>query len=220
MIKSEMNSLNEAQARKDIVEIGRRLYANGYVASNDGNISVRLSQNEIIITPTGVSKGSMGEDDLLLVNLAGEVLTGALKPTSEMKMHLAVYRLRPDAMAVVHAHPQKATAFAVAGIPLERVTLPEAAVALGPVRLADYGTPSTEEVPQAVERSLGDSDALLLANHGALTLGRDVYDAYNKMEILEHFASISLYARLLGGERELPCEKAQALFRMREAARR
>lgn len=208
----------ENKARRDIVEIGRRLYEKGFVASNDGNISVRLSADEVLITPTRLSKGSLTEADLVKVDLSGNVITGTLRPTSELKMHLAVYWIRSDVKAIVHAHPQKATAFAVAGVPLDRITLPEAVLAFGSVSLAEYGTPTTEEVPNAVQKYIATSDALLLANHGALTVGPDLFDAYNKMEVLEHFAAISLYARLLGGERPLSEEQARALYRLRDEA--
>lgn len=199
----------------DIVEVGRRLYNKGFVASNDGNISIRISDSEIIITPTGVSKGFMNAADLITVNLDGNVISGGKKPSSEMKMHLAVYRKRPDVKAVVHAHPQKATAFAVANLGFEKITLPEVVFSLGCISLAEYGTPTTYEVPEAVGRHIGGSDALLLANHGALTVGSDVYDAYYKMETLEHFASISLYARSIGGEKALDARQTDELFRVR-----
>jgi len=207
--------MDESRLKQDIVEVGKRLFYKGFVASNDGNISIRLSDNEVLITPTGVSKGYMSESDILKVNMSGEVISGRLKPTSEMKMHLAVYKKRPDVKAIVHAHPQKATAFAVAGIGFDRITLPEVVFSLGFISLAEYGTPTTYEVPAAVEKHIVNSDALLLANHGALTVGSDVLDAYYKMETLEHFASISLYARLLGGERALDDKQTKELFRVR-----
>lgn len=205
----------ETQLRREIVEAGRRLYQKNMVASNDGNISARLSEGEILITPTGVCKGDMTEDMLLKVDMEGNRLEGYLKATSEMKMHLAVYRQRPDVGAVVHAHPQKATAFAVANLNFDEITLPEAILALGNIELAEYGTPSTEEIPQAVSRKIGAADALLLANHGALTVGKTPMDAYFNMETLEHFAAISLYARQLGGARALNEEQVKKLFQVR-----
>lgn len=207
--------IDEALARREIVEAGRRLYAKGMVASNDGNISVRLSDDELLITPTCVCKGDMEEGRLLKVAMDGTVLSGSGKPTSEMKMHLAVYMARNDARAVVHAHPPHATAFAVAGLPLDRITLPEVVFSLGSIALAEYGTPSTEEIPRAVRKHIVGSDALLLANHGALTMGAGAMDAYFKMETLEHFAHISLLARQLGGERALDGEQCRKLYDVR-----
>ena len=206
---------NESSCRLEIIEAGKRLYQKGLVVSNDGNISMRISDNEILITPTGVCKGDMTPDQILKVDMEGRVLSGFMKPTSEMKMHLAVYRKRNEVKAVVHAHPPRATAFAVAGKTLDRITLPEVIFSLGFISLAEYGTPSTNEIPRAVEKHIDNSDALLLANHGALTVGSSVIDAYYKMETLEHFATISLYARLLGGERELDDVQAKELFRVR-----
>lgn len=207
--------MDENRLKQDIIEIGKRLYNKNFVASNDGNISIRLSDNEILITPTGVSKGFMSTSDMIKVNLNGEVIGGHLKPSSEMKMHLAVYRKRPDVKAIVHAHPPKATAFAVANIGFDRITLPEVIFSLGFISLAEYGTPTTHQLPEAVERHIVNSDAVLLSNHGALTVGKDVYDAYYKMETLEHFSSISLYARLLGGEKALNEKQTEELLKVR-----
>lgn len=207
--------VSESSYRQEIIEAGKRLYQKGMVASNDGNISARLNENEILITPTGVCKGDMTPDQLLKVDMNGNVLSGFMKPTSEMKMHLAVYRNRSDVRGVVHAHPPKATAFAVAGLGFDKITLPEVVFSLGQIYLAEYGTPSTEQVPRSVEKHISSADALLLANHGALTVGSSVIDAYYKMETLEHFASISIYARLLGGEKALNENQANELYRVK-----
>lgn len=209
---------SEYQIRQDICEVGRRIYAKGFVASNDGNISVRIGENEFLTTPTGVSKGYMTPDMILKVDLDGRKIAGAadLKPSTEIKMHLDVYKHRPDVRAVVHAHPPVATAFAVAGIPLDKPVLPEIIISLGAVPIARYGTPSTEEIPLAVREYLDKYDAVLLENHGALTMGTDVYNAFYKMESIEHFAKISLAARQLGGERVLPCEEVEKLLQIRE----
>ncbi|MGI9860376.1 class II aldolase/adducin family protein [Moorella naiadis] len=210
--------LSEFQLRQDICEVGRRIYQHGYVASNDGNISFRLNENEVLATPTGVSKGFMTPEMLVKVNMQGKQLAGQLKPSSEIKMHLEIYRQRPDVRAVIHAHPPTATGFAVAGIPLDRCVLPEIIINLGSIPLAAYGTPSTDEVPAAVRKYIGNHDALLLANHGALTAGRDIYNAYYKMESLELFAKISLTARLLGHENVLSAEQVQKLMAIRAKA--
>jgi len=205
----------EAQLRADIVEVGRRIWIRGFVAANDGNISVRLGPDEYLTTPTGVSKGFLTSEMIVKVNGEGRVLAGALKPSSELKMHLDVYRRRPDVMAVVHAHPPVSTAFAVCGQALTKHVLPEVILTLGEIPLVEYGTPSTDEVPRAVRKYLANHDAFLLANHGALTLGTDVYKAYYKMETMEHFAQIMLAARQLGGERELSSEQVAKLRALR-----
>lgn len=208
--------INEFKLKQDIVEIGKRLYNKGFVASNDGNISIRISENEILITPTGVSKGYMSPADILKVDLNGNVLAGSGKPTSEMKMHLAAYRKRAEIRGIVHAHPPVATAFAVARKICDKIALPEVIFSLGLISLADYGTPTTDEVPKSIEKSLTSSDAILLSNHGALTLGKDIYDAYYKMETLEHFCLITMYARILGGEHGLDPGQVSALFQIRQ----
>jgi L-fuculose-phosphate aldolase len=193
----------EGQLRADIVEVGRRMYARGYTASNDGNISVRLGSDRLLMTPKSVCKGFMTPDMMCITDLDGRKLAGDRDPSSEMQMHLEVYRQRPDVNAVVHAHPPVATGFAVAGIPLDRAVLAEVVTTLGSVPIADYATPSTKELPDAVRKYVKAHDGMLLANHGALTLGTDLFAAYYKMETIEHFARISLVARLLGGERLL-----------------
>jgi L-fuculose-phosphate aldolase len=206
----------EEQARRDIIEVGRRLYARGYVASNDGNISIRLDEERILATPTGVSKGFMTPDMLVITDLNGKKLAGERHASSELKMHMAVYQLRPDVRAVVHAHPPLATAFAVAGIPLDRAVLAEVITTLGSIPIADYATPSTAELPAAVSKYIRAHDGVLLANHGALTAGTDVMAAYYKMETIEHFAQISLVARLLGGERMLTRDEVTRLQGLRD----
>ena len=190
----------EEQARADIVEVGRRLWERGYVASNDGNISVRLDDSRLITTPKNVSKGFMTPDMMVITDLDGKKISGERDPSSELKMHLEVYRNRPDARAVVHAHPPTATGFAVAGIALDRAVLAEVITTLGSIPIAEYATPSTEELPAAVRKYVKAHDGLLLANHGALALAGDVMSAYYRMETIEHFAKISLVARTLGRE--------------------
>ena len=190
----------ESALRADIVEVGRRLYARGYAASNDGNISVRLGSDRLLMTPKGVCKGFMTPDLMCITDLDGRKLQGDRDPSSEMLMHLEVYRQRPDVQAVVHAHPPTATGFAVAGIPLDRAVLAEVLTTLGSIPIAEYATPSTSELPEAVRKYIKAHDGMLLANHGALTVGADLYSAYYKMETVEHFAKISLVARLLGRE--------------------
>lgn len=190
----------EDQIRADIVECGRRLWERHYVASNDGNISVRLDDRRLMTTPKNVSKGFMTPEMMCITDLDGVKLMGERDPSSELKMHLEVYRNRPDVGAVVHAHPPTATGFAVAGIPLDRAVLAEVITTLGSIPIAEYATPSTEELPAAVRKYIKAHDGLLLANHGALAVAGDVYAAYYRMETIEHFATISLVARTLGRE--------------------
>jgi L-fuculose-phosphate aldolase len=205
----------EEQARADIVEVGRRLWQRGFVASNDGNISVRLDDNRLITTPKNVSKGFMTPGMMVVTDLDGKKIAGERDPSSELKMHLEVYRNRPDARAVVHAHPPTATGFAVAGIPLDRAVLAEVITTLGSIPIAEYATPSTEELPAAVRKYVKAHDGLLLANHGALALAGDVMSAYYRMETIEHFAKISLVARTLGRENVLSRDEVERLQGLR-----
>jgi L-fuculose-phosphate aldolase len=206
---------SESSLRGDIVEVGRRMYARGYTASNDGNISVRLGADRLLMTPKSVCKGFMTPDMMCITDLDGRKLQGDRDPSSEMLMHLEVYRQRPDVQAVVHAHPPTATGFAVAGIPLDRAVLAEVLTTLGSIPIAEYATPSTRELPEAVRKYIKAHDGMLLANHGALTVGGDLYSAYFKMETIEHFAKISLVARLLGGENLISREEVMRLQQLR-----
>jgi L-fuculose-phosphate aldolase len=201
--------------RADIVEIGRRMYARGYTASNDGNISVRMGGDRLLMTPKSVCKGFMTPDMMCVTDLNGKKIAGDRDPSSEALMHLEVYRQRADVNAVVHAHPPIATGFAVAGIPLDRAVLAEVLTTLGSIPLAEYATPSTAELPEAVRKYIKAHDGMLLANHGALTVGADLFSAYYKMETIEHFAHISLVARLLGRENLISREEVVRLQGLR-----
>jgi L-fuculose-phosphate aldolase len=203
---------NERAMREEICEIGRRIWQRDYVAANDGNISVRLNEDEILATPTGVSKGFLTPDMLVVIDRNGNKLRGHMKPSSELKMHRAFYDARPDVRSVCHAHPITATGFAVAGIPLDRCTLPEVVISLGAVPLVKYGVPGTDELTQDIlENYIKDHDAFLLANHGVVTISRSLMSAYYKMETVEHFARISLVARQLGNENVFSPARAQEL---------
>ena len=210
-----MSTRREEQLRADIVEAGRRLYGRGFVASNDGNISARIDDQRLITTPKSVSKGFMTPDMMVIVDYSGNKIAGDRDPSSELPMHLEIYRNRPDANAVVHAHPPLATGFAVAGIPLTRAVLAEVITTLGSIPIAAYGTPSTAELPEAVRKYIKAHDGMLLANHGAVTCGVDVMGAYFKMETIEHFAKISLVARLLGREHLISREEVERLQGLR-----
>src|SRR5262245_2079187 len=205
----------EPQLRADIVEVGRRMYARGYTASNDGNISARLGPDRLVMTPKSVCKGFMTPEMMCITDLDGRKLLGDRDPSSEMLMHLEVYRQRPDVQAVVHAHPPIATGFAVAGIPLDRPVLAEVLTTLGSIPIAEYATPSTRELPEAVRKYIKAHDGMLLANHGALTVGGDLFAAYYKMETIEHFATISLTARLLGRENLIARDEVLRLQELR-----
>ena len=210
-----MSTRREEQLRAEIVEAGRRLYARAFIASNDGNISARLDGQRLITTPKSVSKGFMTPDMMVIVDYSGSKIAGDRDPSSELPMHLEIYRNRPDVNAVVHAHPPLATGFAVAGIPLTRAVLAEVITTLGSIPIAAYGTPSTAELPEAVRKYIKAHDGMLLANHGAVTCGVDVMGAYFKMETIEHFAKISLVARLLGREHLISREEVERLQGLR-----
>jgi L-fuculose-phosphate aldolase len=202
--------------KKSIIDAGRRIYDRGYAASNDGNISARIDKKYVLITPTGISKGFMECADLIIIDFGGKVIKGKGKPSSESLMHLKIYEERPDVNSVCHAHPPYATGFAVAGIPLDQNILPEVIISLGTIPLIPYGTPGTDDFYRPLVPSLKHYDAFLLANHGALTVGRTVLDAYYKMETLEHFAQILFVARNLGNVNTLSDEQTQVLISRRK----
>ncbi len=208
---------NEFEIKKQICEIGKRIYDKGMVASNDGNISVKISDNEFLCTPTGVSKGFMTPEYICKVDRDGKVIqaNAGFKPSSEIKMHMRVYKERPDVNAVVHAHPVYATGFAIAGIPLTQPIMPEAVIALGCVPIAEYGTPSTEEIPDAVSKYLQSFDAVLLENHGALSFSDSLLSAYHKMESVEFYAKLLYISKQLGGPKELSDSQVQRLYEIR-----
>jgi L-fuculose-phosphate aldolase len=209
---------NEWELKKLFVDIGRRIWERNYVAANDGNITVRLNDKEILTTPTGVSKGFMSTEMIIKVDYNGKVISGnpEYRPSSEVKMHIDVYKQRPDIHSVVHAHPPYATSFAVAGIPLDKCVLPEAVIVIGAVPIAEYGLPSTDELPDKIRPHILTSDAVLLQNHGALTLGTDLLSAYHKMETLEHTANIVWKSIQLGSLNVFNDEERDRLMGLRE----
>lgn len=204
------------QVKREIIDICQRIYQRGYVAANDGNVSVRVDDNRVIMTPTGMSKGFLKVDQLVMVDMQGRQIGGTLKPSSEALLHLDIYKHRPDVRAVVHAHPPTATGFAVAGIPLTKCVLPEVIISLGAIPLAEYATPGTPELPQVIRDYLKDHDAVLLANHGALTIGRTLIQAHYRMETIEHFAKIMLVAMQLGRVNVLESERVNQLLELRQ----
>jgi L-fuculose-phosphate aldolase len=209
--------MQDAEARRQIVEAGRRLRDRFFVASNDGNLSARLSEDRILITPTSMNKGDVTAEHILTLDMQGRVVAGNLKPSSETKMHLAVYQARPDVQAIVHAHPPTATGFAACRIRLDQdVILPEVVFGMGKIGFAEYGTPTTDEIPNAVVKEIPDCEALLLSNHGALTVGSDVMQAYYRMEVLEMYARVRLVTRILGAPTPLTADEVGELHRVRE----
>lgn len=205
----------DTNIKEDICEVGRRMYNRGFAYANDGNISVK-TQDHIWVTPSGISKGYMTPEMLIKVGLDGCIQSSSGKATSELSLHLRIYRERPDVSAVIHAHPPFATCFAVAGISLDRYILAEAAINLGRVPVAEYGTPGTDEISDAVAKVIMDCDAILLENHGALTCGHELFYTYNKMESLEFYAQISYYTELFGKSKELSYDKIQKLIEYRK----
>ena len=204
------------EIKKEICEVGHKLYNMGFVAANDGNISVKVSDHEFYCTPTGVSKGSLTPDMIIKVDENGNKLEGKLNPSSEIKMHMRVYRDRPDVNAVVHAHPPIATAFTVAGIELDQYILPEAVLTIGSVPTCQYGTPSTMEIPDSLAPYIQNHDAFLLENHGALTVGCNLTKAQFIMEEVEFNAKICKYAMELGAVHEIPNDQLKKLMELRQ----
>ncbi|MEG1381723.1 MAG: class II aldolase/adducin family protein [Ruthenibacterium sp.] len=204
--------------KDQICEVCHKMWQQGWVAANDGNVTVKLEDGSFLATPTGISKSFITPEKLLRINDKGEVLEGAegYKPSSEIKMHLRCYAERPDVGAVVHAHPATATGFAVAGKSMNDYSMIESVIAFGSVPLTPYGTPSTNEVPDSIAPYLQNHDVLLLQNHGALTVGCDLTTAYYRMESLELLAKITLTAHLLGGAQEIPRPQIDKLLDLRE----
>lgn len=194
----------DAQAKEQILEAGLKIYQRGLVAANDGNLSVRVGDNALWVTPTGVSKGSMTEDMLVKVDLEGNLLEGSIKPSSETKLHLRIYQENPDVRAVIHAHPPAATAFACAGIPLDRPILQEAVVFLGKVPVAPFALPGSQAVADSVAPYCRDYRALLLEYHGAVSWGDTMEQAHHRMECLEQLALVTLHLKTLGCDRVMP----------------
>ena len=209
--------VNEFEIKKQLCDIGKRIYNRNMVAANDGNFSVKVAENEYLCTPTGVSKGFMTPEFICKVDAQGNVIQAnpGFKPSSEIKMHMRVYQKRPDVGSVVHAHPIYATSFAIAGIPLTQPIMPEAVIALGCVPIAEYGTPSTMEIPDNLEKYLPYFDAVLLENHGALTWSTDLNAAYMKMESVEFYAQLLYQSKLLGGPKEFDKENIEKLYAIR-----
>jgi len=202
---------NEGELRRDLVRFSKWLYRLGFMPGTSGNLSARLDQDRLLVTPTGVSKYLLKAGDLVIVDLEGRQLAGARKVTSEVSMHLAVYRLRDDIDAVIHAHPPLATAFACAGRALDEMLCQEAVMTLGVVPLAKYATTGTDEVAASLVPLVAGHEAILLANHGAVSYGKTLLDAFLKMETIEHLAHIHLVAHQLGTAQTLNADQVEQL---------
>jgi L-fuculose-phosphate aldolase len=210
------------EQRETIVQYGRTLYECGFIAATDGNISARLDANRLLITPTCMCKGRMTEDDLVIVDMNGRRLEGKRSVSSEVAMHLLIYRMRPDVHGIVHAHPPTATGFAAAGIALDQPLISEIVLTLGAVPLAPYGCPGTDELSNALKPFVADHNAILMANHGVVAYADTLEQAFMHMETVEHLAKISLVTRNLGQQNILDEEevkKLTAIRRQMEAAR-
>ncbi len=203
------------QHREDIVRFGKMLHQYGMVAATDGNLSVRMEDGSVLSTPTLMSKGMMEADDLVIVDEHGRKISGRREVSSEIAMHLFIYRMRPDVNAVVHAHPPTATGFAAAGMPLDAALCSEIVVTLGSVPLARYGTPGTIELAEALAPLIPDHQAILMANHGVVTYGEDLLTAFMNMETVEHYAKIALVTHMLGQQQPLSGKHLDKLHEIR-----
>ena len=204
------------QLKKEIVDICRKVYAKGFVAAYDGNISALTNNGTVLITRSGLCKGEAEEEDILEISKSGELITGKGKISTENKMHLFIYKNRSDVQAVIHCHPVFATAFAAAGKDLSKIVFPEVLLSLGKIHLCGYATPSTDSLTESMKPYINNSWALLLQNHGAVTMGTSIRDAYYKMEKLEHTAKTTFIAELLGGAKEIPQVKIDELLSLAE----
>jgi L-fuculose-phosphate aldolase len=209
----------DAHYRREICNVGRWMYRQGFVVASEGNLSIRLAADRILVTPAGACKGRLLPDHLTITDLEGTVISGTGDPSSELQMHLLYYRLRPEVRAVCHAHPPTATGFAAAGRALEETVLPEVVTTLGNIPLAPYGTPGTWELCARIESLVPGHDAIMLENHGVVTCGPDLITAYQHMETVEHFARVMLTAESLGGPRLLTRADVQKLMATKHSSR-
>ena len=212
---ARLRMASEHQSRRDIVQFGQMLHERRFIAACDGNLSVRLDKNRILVTPTGVSKGMMKTSDLVIVDMEGRKLKGRREVTTEIGMHVLIYRLRPNVAGIVHAHPPTATGFAAAGMALDQPLVCEVVIGLGSIPLAPYGTPGTPELAETLEPLVPQYDAILMANHGVVTYGVELQSAYMKMETVEHFAEITLVTQALGRQQPLASEDLKKLATVR-----
>ncbi len=204
-----------ARLKREIVSVCHRMYALHFIVATDGNVSVRIAEDELMITRSGICKGEMTEDDVITVDFGGRVLEGDGNPSSETYMHIAAYEERPDIAAIVHAHPPTAVAFTIAGRSLAQCIIPEVVLTMGTVPTVPYTTPTTQDVPDAVRRVIRNCDALMLERHGAVCVGMSPKDAFFKLEKLEHAAHVTLMAHQLGRVQTLPPDEVKRLLSLR-----
>jgi len=216
-VNPSLEPMDEQTARRDLITVCHLMYERSYVVSSDGNVSVRLDDGRILATPTMTCKGRMTDDLIAVTDIDGKKLNER-KASSELAMHLLIYRERPDVKAVCHAHPPHGTAFAVAGLAIDQPILSEVILTLGCVPLASYGTPSTDELTQQMQPLVKHHNALLMANHGAVAYGSDLWQAWDRLETLEHTAKIAILSRMLGGSKNLPADAVEKLINVREKA--
>src|SRR5208283_4082691 len=216
MTKQGVLMSSDRRHRVGIVEFGKLLHASGFVAATDGNLSVRLDEERILVTPTCISKGRMRPADMVVVDMQGKRLRGTRRVSSEIGMHLLIYRLRPEVRGIVHAHPPTATGFAASGLGLSSPLVCEVVVGLGSIPLARYGTPGTPELTDALEPLIPNHDAILMANHGVVTFGPSLESAFMKMETVEHFAKIALVTHMLGQAQPLGEKEVEKLHEVRQ----
>jgi L-fuculose-phosphate aldolase len=202
---------NIAKAKKDIVEIGKRLYNKGFASGLSGNISINLD-NKILITPSGFNLADVRENDVVIIDLNGNKIRGKHNPSSEKQMHIEIYKKRQDIKAIIHAHTPKASSFAVAGIPLDKAILSEASVILGQIPIAEYGMPSSDELAKSVASYFTNHSSVLMANHGVVTGGKNLKETYYKLETLELYAEVFLWTKILGNSNELSEENFKKLI--------
>jgi len=216
-VNPSLEPMDEQTARRDLITVCHLMYERSYVVSSDGNVSVRLDDGRILATPTMTCKGRMTDDLIAVTDIDGNKLNER-KASSELAMHLLIYRERADVKAVCHAHPPHGTAFAVAGLAIDQPILSEVILTLGCVPLASYGTPSTDELTQQMQPLVKHHNALLMANHGAVAYGSDLWQAWDRLETLEHTAKIAILSRMLGGSKNLPADAVEKLINVREKA--
>lgn len=206
----------EAALRGAVCQVARMAYERGFITNVDGNFSVRLGNDGILITPAGLPKAFLQPEQVAHIDLTGKVLTGDARPSTEVSMHVVAYRERPEMRAICHAHPKHAVAFTLAGLSLDLCVIPEVVVTIGSIPTAPYGTPGTQELPESIRDVIRCSDVVMLERHGALTMGTTFMDAFRKLEVIEHTAEILYYARTLGGVKELSPEQVQKLLDTRK----
>jgi L-fuculose-phosphate aldolase len=211
--------ITEHELRQEMIRVGRLLWERGYIAATDGNLTARLGPDRFLVTASGVSKGFLSGEDLVVIGLDGELVPSyrgrGRRPSSEISMHLEVYHQRPDVNAVIHAHPPLATAFSIAGVSLARCVIPEVIVTLGGIPTTEYATPGTAEVPTSIRQAIQDYDAMILAHHGSLTVGGTLWEAYLRLEKVEHTAEITLAAQQLGRVNTLSPQAVEKLAQKR-----